>query len=162
MPSASIATSAPPPVSFFISVTTSHCFGSSTTLAPIRFDISIRTGSLSTPNERGAHQLRARRCAETYRPLRKNGNGIADPNVRRFRTAEPGRGNIGEQDNLFVAEFIWNFREIGLGVGNEQKFRLRAVDGVAESPAADGFDAFAVAALRPLPRIDRRGIDHRA
>ena len=28
---------------------TSHCFGSSTISAPIRFDIFIRTGSLSTP-----------------------------------------------------------------------------------------------------------------
>ena len=88
--------------------------------------------------------------AQADRSLRKNDDRIADANVRRFRAAESGRSNVGEQDHLFVGQFVWNLREIRLRIRDEQIFGLRAVDGVAESPAADRFDTFAVAALRPL------------
>ena len=55
-----------------------------------------------------------------------------------------------------------NFCEIGLRVRHKQVFRLRAVDGIAESPAADRLNPFAVAALRPLRRTNRRDTDRTA
>jgi hypothetical protein len=57
---------------------------------------------------------------------------------------------IREKNNLFVAQFIRNPREIRLCVWNEEVFSLCAVDRVAETPTTNGFDAFAMAALRPL------------
>lgn len=51
---------------------------------------------------------------------------------------------------LFITQFVGNFREIGLGIGHEQIFRLRAIDRIAETPATDRFYAFAMSALRPL------------
>ena len=87
---------------------------------------------------------------KTDRSLRKNRNRIADVNVRRFRAAESSRSDVREQHHLFVGQFVWNFRQVRLRVRDKQIFGLRAVDGVAESPAADRFDTFAVAALRPL------------
>ena len=54
------------------------------------------------------------------------------------------------KNDLFVAQFIRNLGQVRLRIRNEQIFGLRAVDGVAESPAADRLNTFAVAALRPL------------
>jgi len=45
---------------------------------------------------------------------------------------------------------IWNFCQVRLRIRNQQIFSLCAIDRIAETPAADGFDAFPVAALRPL------------
>ena len=45
---------------------------------------------------------------------------------------------------------VRNLGEVRLRVWHKQIFGLRAVDGVAESPAADRLNTFAVAALRPL------------
>ena len=118
--------------------------------------------AIHTDDERGAHQLRARRCAKADRSLRKDDDGVADANIRRFRAAESGRSDVGEQHDLLVAQFIRNLRQVRLRIRDQQIFSLRAVDGVAETPAADCFDAFAMAALRPLRRTDMRGIDRTA
>ena len=53
---------------------------------------------------------------------------------------------------MFVSQLVGNFREIGLRIGHKQILRLRAIDRVAEAPAADRFHAFAMSALRPLRR----------
>src|SRR5204862_1763772 len=98
------------------------------------------------------HELRPRGGAEADWSLCKDNDRIADANLRRFRAAESRRSDVSEQNNLFVAEFIWNFREVRLCVWNQQIFSLRAVDGVAKSPSADRLNTFAVAALRPLRR----------
>ena len=95
-------------------------------------------------------QFRSRGCAQADGSLRKNRNRIADANVCRFRAAEAGRRDVSEQHHLFVGEFVWNLGQVRLRVWHKQIFGLRAVDGVAESPAADRFNTFAVAALRPL------------
>ncbi len=163
MPSASIATSAPPlgkPLHLLHHVRL------------LRIEHNIRAHSFRhfhsdriafhADDERSAHQLRARRCAQANRSLRKNDDCVADANIRRFGAAESSRSDVGEQHNLFVAQLIWNFCEVRLRIGDQQIFSLRAIDGVAETPAADCFDAFAVAALRPLPGQDRRGIDRTA
>ena len=95
-------------------------------------------------------QFRSRGGAQADGSLRKNRNRIADANIRRFRAAESSRSDVREQDHLFVGEFVWNFGQVRLGIRDKQIFGLRAVDGVAESPAADRFDTFAMTALRPL------------
>ena len=108
--------------------------------------------ALHPDDERSAHQFRARRRAKADRSLREDHDRVADANVRGFRAAESGRSDVGEQHHLFVAQLVRNFREVRLRVRNEQIFRLRAVDRVAEAPAADRFDTFAMSALRPLCR----------
>ena len=53
---------------------------------------------------------------------------------------------------LFVGQAIGNFREMGLGVRNEEVFGLRAIDGVSKTPAADSLIALAMSALGVLSR----------
>jgi hypothetical protein len=45
---------------------------------------------------------------------------------------------------------IRNFCQVRLRIWNQQIFSLCAIDRIAETPSADCFDAFAVAALCPL------------
>ena len=49
-------------------------------------------------------------------------------------------------------QLVRNLREVRLRVRHKQIFGLRAVDRVAEPPAAERFHAFAMTALRPLRR----------
>ena len=138
---------------FFTSATTSHCFGSSTTSAPIRFDIFIRTGSLSTPMMNDAPINFAPAVAQS--PIGPCAKTTTVSPISMFADSaplNPVERDIGEQHNLFVAQFVRNFCKVRLRIWHEQIFGLRAVDRVAEAPAADRFDAFAVAALRPLRR----------
>ena len=65
--------------------------------------------------------------------------------------AEAGRRDVGEQDHLLVGEVVRDLGEVRLRGWNEQVFGLRAIDGVAEPPAADRLVAAAVAALARLP-----------
>jgi hypothetical protein len=65
-----------------------------------------------------------------------------------LRAADAGRSDVSEQDHLLVGDAVRNLRQIRLRARHEQVLRLRAVDGVAEAPAADGLVAAAVAALR--------------
>src|SRR5207248_11315388 len=81
-----------------------------------------------------------------------NDHSIADANVRRLGATKTSRCNVREQNHLLVAQLIGNLCEIGLSIGREQIFRLRAVDGVTEPPAPDRLQTFAVTALRPLSR----------
>ena len=83
-------------------------------------------------------------------PCAKHNHRIADANVSRLRAAKSGRGDIGEKHDLFVRQLIWNFRQIRLRIGNEEIFRLRAIDGIAESPSTNRFTAVTVTTLRPL------------
>ena len=106
--------------------------------------------AIHADDERSAHQFRARRRTQADRSLRENHNRIADANVRRFRAAESSRCDVREQNHLLVGQLIGNLCEVRLRIGHKQIFRLRAVDRVAESPAADRFHTFAVTALRPL------------
>ena len=57
---------------------------------------------------------------------------------------------MSASNHLFVCEFVWDLGEVCLRIRNQQIFSLRAVDGVAESPAADRFHTFAMTALSPL------------
>jgi hypothetical protein len=64
----------------------------------------------------------------------------------------PGQSvNVGQQHHLLVGQFIRYLRQIRLCVRHEQIFRLCAVNGVAEAPAADSFIAPAVTTLGQLP-----------
>jgi hypothetical protein len=96
------------------------------------------------------HQLRAEGGAEPDRALGEDGDGVADPHAARLRAADAGRGDVGEQDHLFVGNAIRDLCQIGLRARDEEVLGLRAVDGVAEAPAADRFVAVAVSALREL------------
>jgi hypothetical protein len=55
--------------------------------------------------------------------------------------------DVGAKDHLLVAQLRGDLREVRLRRRNEQIFRLRAVDRVAEAPAADRRVALAAAAL---------------
>src|SRR4029079_5016836 len=65
----------------------------------------------------------------------------------RPRAPEAGRGDVGEQEDLLIGHVRRDLGEIGLGGWHEQVLGLRAVDGVAEPPAADGLEAGPVSAL---------------
>ena len=93
----------------------------------------------------GALQLGAGRGAQADRALREHGHCVADLHVAGLRGRKAGGGDIGQQDHLLVDQFVGNFGEVGLRVGDQHVFGLRAVNGVAEFPAADG-----AAALRPV------------
>ena len=62
----------------------------------------------------------------------------------------PVEAMSASKHHLFVGEFVWNLGQVRLRIWDQQIFGLRAVDGVAESPAADRFHTFAMTALSPL------------
>ena len=97
--------------------------------------------------ERRAHELGAGDRTEADRPEREDNDRVADPDAARFGAAEAGRGDIGQEHDLLIADAIGDRREVGLGGRDEDVFGLATVDGVAEAPAAHGFVAAAVAAL---------------
>ena len=107
--------------------------------------------------ERGAHQLRAGRGAQPDRSLREHDDRVADLTLAGLGAAEAGRGDVGEQHDLLVGQLIRDLGEVGLRVRHQQVLGLRAVDGVAEAPAADRLVAVAVAALAEACRTGRRG-----
>ena len=100
-PSASIATSAPPPVSFLISATTSHCFGIQHDVRAHSFRHFHSNGiAFHADDERSADQFRPGGGAQADGSLRKNRNCIADANIRRFCAAESSRSDVSEQAPL--------------------------------------------------------------
>ena len=110
-------------------------------------------GIAINPNdEGGTHQFRACGRAKANGSLRKNNDGVAKLDVGGFRPAETRRRNVGEEHDLFVVQLVGNLCEVCLSIRNQEIFRLGAIDGVAEAPAANRFHAFAVSALRPLRR----------
>ena len=146
-----MATSAPPPVRRFTSATTSHCFGSSTTSAPMCSDIFIRTGSFSTPIMTAAPINFAPAVAQSpIGPCAKT--TTVSPMRMSDGAAQTGRCDVREQNYLLVSQLIGNLGEVGLSVRHKEIFGLRTIDGVAKTPAADCFHAFAVSALCPLRR----------
>ena len=85
--------------------------------------------------------------AQADRALGEDDDRVADPDAARLRAAEAGRGDVGEEHDLLVGHVIGDRREVRLGRRDEQVLGLRAVDRVAEAPAAEGLVAVAVAAL---------------
>ena len=78
----------------------------------------------------------------------------------RLGAGEAGRHDVGQQDDLLVGEVVRDLGQVGLGVRDQQVLGLRAVDGVAEPPAAERFVAVAVAALGRLPDRQARHWPH--
>ena len=103
--------------------------------------------AVDADDERCAHQLRAGGGAQADRALGEDDDRVADLHAARFRAAEAGRGDVGEQDDLLVGDVVRDEREVRLGRRDEEVLGLRAVDRVAEAPAAEGLEAVAVAAL---------------
>src|SRR4029453_17987282 len=103
---------------------------------PVRFDCDDKSCAL---------ELGPRCCAQANRPLRKNGYGVANLHLATFRSGDSRGRNVRQQNHLFITQVIRNFREVRLRVRHQKIFRLRAVDGVTEFPAADW-----AAALRPI------------
>ena len=67
----------------------------------------------------------------------------------RLRRRDAGRGDVGEQNALLVAQVVGDLRQVRLGVGDAEILGLDAVDRVAEPPAADHLPVVLVAgALR--------------
>lgn len=88
-------------------------------------------------NAGGAHEVGAEGGAKADGALAKDGDVIADFDATTFGGGEAGGGDGGEEDDLFVREGIGDRGEIGLGVGDADVFSLAAIDGVAETPAAE-------------------------
>ena len=81
--------------------------------------------------------------AEADRALREDGHGVADLDVAALRARQPGREDVRTEHDVFVGQARRDRCEVGSGVRHQQVLGPRAVDGVAEAPAAD-----AAAALR--------------
>ena len=153
VPSASTATSAPPPVSRLISAT--HV-----DLGEVEHDVGAHPLGHREPDrvavdaddERRAHQLGAGRRAQPDRTLGEDDDRVADLDAARFGAAEAGRRDVGEEDDLLVGHAVRDRREVGLGRRDEEVLGLRAVDRVAEAPAAEGLEALAVTALAEVAR----------
>ncbi len=150
-----MATSAPPPVSFLhlldhvhLAVVEHHV--GSHAAAPSRGGVS----SPSTPiTKRSAHQPGAGRRAEADRALREDDHGIADPHLPPDSApAKPVEAMSARSTTCSSVRPSGILRQVGLGIGDQQVFGLRAVDRVAEAPAADRLVAPAVAALRLVLR----------
>ena len=125
--------------------------GSSTTSAPIRRAIARRVRiAVDADDQRRAHQLRARGRAQADRALGEDDDRVADANLARLGAGEAGRRDVGQQHDLLVGQRLGDLGQVGLRVRDEQVLGLRAVDRVAEAPAADGLVAGAVAALAQL------------
>lgn len=74
-----------------------------------------------------AHQLRAKRGAETDWPMRENRDGVTDPDSARLGTTDAVRGDVGEKDDLLVGDVVGDPGEIRLRIRDESILRLRAL-----------------------------------
>ena len=104
-----------------------------------------------------AHELRAGRRAQSDWTLGEHDDRVADPDAAGLGTGKAGRGDVGQQHDLLVGDLIRDLRQVGLRLWHEEVFSLRAVDRVAEAPAADRLEAGAVAALGEMAATGRRG-----
>ena len=143
---------------------TTSTFGKSrTTSAPIRRAIASRTASPSTPMTSAAPISFAPAVgAQADRALREDDDRVADADAARLGAGEAGRGDVGEQHDLLVGHVVRDLREVGLRVRHEQVLGLRAVDRVAEPPAADGLVAGRRGRTARGGRRGRRGTGRRA
>ena len=88
-----------------------------------------------------ATQPRARRRAQTDRPLGEYHDRVADLDAPAFRTGKAGAHDVRTHQYLFVCQIVGNRLHVGHRIGYQQIFRLATVDGIAEPPAADRFPA---------------------
>ena len=105
---------------------------------------------LSTPITSDAPISRAPAVAQSpIGPWAKTATVWPIATSARLGGRDAGRGDVGEQHALLVAEVVGDLRQVGLGVGNAEVVGLDAVDRVAEAPAADHLPVVLVArALR--------------
>ena len=107
-------------------------------------------------DERRAAELRAQRGAQPDRALREHGHGVADPDAAALGAAQAGREDVGHEHDLLVAQPVGNRRQVGARIGNEQVLGPRAVDGVAEAPAAERAAALRVRAVQAVEALAAR------
>jgi hypothetical protein len=100
--------------------------------------------TLSTPS----------RCSA--KKSREDGHRVAYLHPRALGGREACRHDVGAHEDVFVGESIRDPGEVRLRVGHPDVLGLAAVDGVAEAPATDGFEAVAaMVALSAVPREAR-------
>ena len=107
-------------------------------------------------NQSGALQLGSGGGAKADGTLGKNGDRIADLNISTLGCGNPCGGDIGDKHYLLVAKIVRNFGQIRLREWNQQIFSLRAVDRIAESPAADGAAALREIASEAIETLSAR------
>jgi hypothetical protein len=94
----------------------------------VRFDSNNKTRSFKP---------RARRRTKSNWSLSEDCGGVADLQLGAFSGRDARRGNVGQQNNLFIPEFIRDSCQVRLRARHEQILRLRAVNGVAKFPATN-------------------------
>ena len=153
-----MATSTPrPPVSRLIAAT-----GSS--IAVVDDDVGAEAlrhleplgDRVDADDERRPPQPRAQRRAQADRALREHRHGVADLDAAAFGAAQAGREDVGHQHDLLVGEPVGNRRQVGPGVGHQQVLGPRAVDRVAEAPAAQRPATLRVRAVEAVEALAAR------
>ena len=118
--------------------------------------------AIDTDDERGAHHFSTHCGTQPDGTLRKNHHGIPNFDAPTLRTAEASRGDVCEQHHLFIGDFVWDFCQICLGVGNQQILRLGSIDCIAKTPATHRLTAMSLPALRVLTRKTRAALPTRS
>lgn len=99
--------------------------------------VRARGHGLDGNHRSGTHEACSGRRAKSYRSLRKHSHRIADANAAPFGTREAGGKNIRAHEHLLVGQVVRHRCKVRDGIRNQQVLRLRAVDRIAEFPAAD-------------------------
>ena len=136
-----------------------------TALAPKRFEHLQTFGhGVDADDQRRAQQPCPKRRAQANRTLREDGDRVADLHAAAFGAAQAGREDIWHEHDLLVAEPVGNRRQVGSCVGHQQVLGPRAVDGVAEAPAAQRAATLRVRAVETVEALPagRDGADDHA
>ena len=153
-PSASIATSAPrPSVRRLISATRSCArIERDVRAEPARHGEAWR--SPSTPMISDAPRSFAPTVAHSpIGPCANTATAVADTDVAGFGSAQPGRGDVRQQQDLLVRRVHLESGEIRPRVRNQQVFCPGTVDGVAEPPAAQRATALRMHAVQAIEAL---------
>src|SRR5262249_18364156 len=91
------------------------------------------------------------------RTLREHRNRVADLDVSALCARQSGRENVGTQQDLFVAQRSWNDGEVSSCIRDEQVFRPRTVDRVAEPPPAEPSTALRMRTIQAIDTLAAGG-----
>ena len=106
-----------------------------------------RVVAIDADDHRRAEQPCADGGAKADRALREDRHLVAEGDLARFGATDTGGGDVGQENDLLVGELVRDDGHVRLCVRHEQILRLRAVDRVAEPPAAERLTVVAVPAL---------------
>ena len=147
-----MATSAPPPVNFLTSATTSPSVVEDHVGAHLLRHREPRLVAVDADDQAGAHERAPAVAQRPIGPWAKTTTVSPRLTSAGLGPAEAGGGDVGQQDDLLVGQVVRDFGQVGLGVRDEQVLGLGPVDRVPEPPAADRLVPVAVPALGQVAR----------